>query len=57
MDQWFEVDLRKTFFGPPRGIQGSGDLPDLVRPNPDAATGLDWFNSCQYQIAPGFAIC
>lgn len=30
------LSLRKTFFGPPRGIQGSGDLPDLVRANPDA---------------------
>lgn len=35
-----EEDL-KTFFGPPRGIQGSGDLPDLVRPNPDAVIVLD----------------
>lgn len=35
-----EEDL-KTFFGPPRGIQGSGDLPDLVRANPDAVIVLD----------------
>ncbi|CAJ1332732.1 unnamed protein product [Effrenium voratum] len=31
----------KTFFGPPRGIQGSGDLPDLVRSHPDAVIVLD----------------
>ena len=36
LDVGTSLSLRKTFFGPPRGIQGSGDLPDLVRANPDA---------------------
>lgn len=35
-----EEDL-KTFFGPPRGIQGTGDLPELVKANPDAVIVLD----------------
>ncbi|CAE7727175.1 Clpb [Symbiodinium sp. CCMP2592] len=36
-----QKEPRKTFFGPPRGIQGSGDLPDLVRQHPDAVIVLD----------------
>lgn len=42
---------RKTFFGPPRGIQGSGDLPDLVRPNPDAVIVLDEIEKAHHSFA------
>ena len=41
MNQFRMLEDQKTFFGPPRGIQGSGDLPDLVRQHPDAVIVLD----------------
>lgn len=35
------VEDQKTFFGPPRGIQGTGDLPELIKEFPDAVILLD----------------
>mmetsp|Transcript_13551 Transcript_13551/g.37608 ORF Transcript_13551/g.37608 Transcript_13551/m.37608 type:complete len:1079 (-) Transcript_13551:182-3418(-) len=35
------VEDQKSFFGPPRGIKGSGDLPELLKEWPDAIVLLD----------------
>ena len=41
MNLFSTVEDQKSFFGPPKGIVGVGDLPELLREWPDAVILLD----------------
>jgi len=41
MNLFSMVEDQKSFFGPPRGIHGVGDLPELIKEWPDAVILLD----------------
>ncbi|CAK0908519.1 unnamed protein product [Prorocentrum cordatum] len=41
MNVFNQAEMVNSFLGPPRGIQGTGDLPDLIRQWPDAVVLLD----------------
>merc|ERR1719271_16856 len=41
MNQFSTLEDQKSFFGPPKGIVGKGDLPELLKKWPDAVILLD----------------
>lgn len=48
------VEDQKSMFGPPKGIQGTGDLPELIREFPDAVVLLDEIEKAHPSFARAF---